>query len=101
VSCSFKINLGKEKIMMNLAKKEGIVPWEKGEMAISQSEVYSRLPNDSTVLFYQSGDIEKGEFIIEIACNVMATNYFNENCDKITDEIKNNARGRKIIKFNN
>lgn len=87
--------------MRNLANKQGVVPWEKGEKAISQSEVYSRLPSGCTVLFYQSGNTERGEFIIEIACDTVDTDYFFKNQDKIMNEVETSAKGRKIIKFNN
>lgn len=87
--------------MSSHVKSHRIIPWEKGETAISQSRVYSRLPNNSTVVFYQSGDVERGEFIIEIACDVMDTKYFYKNYEKIMKEIEGDAKGRKVISFNN
>jgi hypothetical protein len=86
-------------LVRKLAKKQDIISWEKGETATSQSEVYSRLPISCVVIFYQSGNIEKGEFKIEIACNVVKTDYYFENHDKIMNEAKVKAKGRKIVKL--
>jgi len=74
--------------------------WKKGEIAKSQSEVYSKLQKDTVVIFYQERDSSSPRFKIEMATDALSFSYFIKNYDEIMRQVKNNSNGRQICCFN-
>ena len=83
---------------MNSAEKT--ILWKKGEKVKTQCEIYSKLIQGYTVIFYQEGNEGTDNFKIEVAINAVSLKYYHDNYSKIREDVLNNSRGRQTCKFN-
>lgn len=87
-------------MMFDAISKNEKKPWEKGEVAGSQPEIYRRLPEGYGVYVYEEGSYELGNCRIEIAIDAIPTANIYRNFEKIYSEVNENANGRKVCFFN-
>lgn len=79
---------------------EKIVLWKKGEKAKTQCEIYSKLIQGYTVVFYQEGNEGTDSFKIEMAIDAVSLKKYYDNYLEIREGILSNSKGRQICKFN-